>query len=79
MKFHLLAALLSCVLAAPAWAQPPEVPRNVSLAATATDKTAQRWEQLVGYVNSLPESHRAGHVNLVLNGLRYASDMETTG
>lgn len=39
----------------------------------------QRWTQLLQYVNTLPEQHRAGNINTLVNGLRYATDMEIAG
>ena len=33
----------------------------------------------MGYVSGQPEAHRTGHVNMMLNGLRYATDSATSG
>jgi predicted transglutaminase-like cysteine proteinase len=80
LKSHLFATLIAFAMLAPAAAQQPMVPTNVtSPAVPASAQAGERWSQLVGYINSLPQTHRAGHVNLVMNGFRYAADAETTG
>ena len=80
MKSHLFATLIAFAMLAPAAAQQPRVPTNVtSVAVPASVRAGQQWSQLVGYINSLPETHRAGYVNMVMNGFRYAPDIETTG
>ena len=80
MKNHLIAMLMSCFLLTPALAQHRDVPRNVTTASVPAAGAAEhRWGQLLAYVNGLPPSHRVGHINLVVNQFRYASDMETTG
>jgi predicted transglutaminase-like cysteine proteinase len=83
VKCTLFAALITFAMLAPAAAEPLQVPTNVTLggvpAVPALSRAEAQWSQLAGYINTLPASHRAGHVNLMLNGLRYASDAQTTG
>lgn len=80
MKSHLFAILMTLGLVASAAAQQRQVPINVTRAEAPEPAPAtQQWAQFVGYVNSLPAGHRAGHVNLVVNGLRYQADTQTTG
>lgn len=80
MKSHLFAILMTLGLVASAAAQQRQVPLNVTPAAAREPVPAtQQWSRFVGYVNSLPQGHRAGHVNLVVNGLRYQSDVQATG
>ena len=81
MKSPLFAALFAFAMLAPAVAQQIQLPTNVSSAGRvpAHAVAEPKWAQIVSYINTLPETHRAGHVNMLLNGLRYASDMETTG
>ena len=83
MKSTLFATLITLAMLAPAAAQQRQVPTNVTSAsvpaAPASSRAEAQWTQLASYINTLPASHRAGHVNLMLNGLRYASDMQTTG
>ena len=80
MNSPLFAALMTFAMLAPAVAQQRQVPTNViSASVPAAPRAEQQWTRLVSYINGLPESHRAGHVNLVMNGFRYAPDIETTG
>lgn len=80
MKSHLFATLIAFAMLAPAVAQQRQVPTNVISGGAATSARAEpKWDQIVAYVNTLPQTHRAGHVNMLLNGLRYASDLETSG
>ena len=80
MKSHLFATLIAFAMLAPAAAQQRQVPTNVtSPVVPASVRGGAQWSQLAAYINSLPASHRAGHINLVVNGFRYAPDIETTG
>jgi predicted transglutaminase-like cysteine proteinase len=80
LKSTLFATLIAFALLAPAAAQQPQVPTNVtSTSVPAPARAEQQWSKLAGYINGLPESHRAGHVNLVMNGFRYAADVDTSG
>ena len=80
MKSHLFAILMTLGLVASAAAQQRQVPISVTRSeAREPARAALQWAQFVGYINGLPESHRAGHVNLVVNGLRYVDDMQTSG
>ena len=80
MKSHLFAILMTLGMVASAAAQQRQVPINVTQAAPQSSAHAeQQWSRFVGYVNSLPAGHRAGHVNLVVNGLHYQSDQQSTG
>jgi predicted transglutaminase-like cysteine proteinase len=80
VKSTLFATLITFAMLAPAAAQQRQVPTNVTPAAVpAAARADAQWAQLASYINTLPASHRAGHVNLMLNGLRYAPDMQTTG
>ena len=83
MKSTLFATLITFAMLAPAAAEQRQVPTNVTPAgvpaAPAPPRAEAQWTQLARYINTLPASHRAGHVNLMLNGFRYAADMQTTG
>jgi predicted transglutaminase-like cysteine proteinase len=80
VKSTLFAALITFAMLAPAAAEQRQVPTNVtSVGVPAALRAEAQWSQLASYINTLPASHRAGHVNLMLNGLRYAADMQTTG
>jgi predicted transglutaminase-like cysteine proteinase len=80
LKSHLFAILMALGLVASAAAQQRQVPINVShVAAREAGQASHQWSQFVAYVNGLPPGHRAGHVNLVVNGLRYQSDLQATG
>jgi predicted transglutaminase-like cysteine proteinase len=83
VKSTLFATLITFAMLAPAAAEQRQVPTNVTSAgvpaASAKPGAEAQWSQLAAYINTLPASHRAGHVNLMLNGLRYAADAQTTG
>jgi predicted transglutaminase-like cysteine proteinase len=80
VKSHLFATLFAFAMLAPAMAEERHVPTNVtSGGVTAAARAEPKWDQIVAYINTLPATHRAGHVNMLLNGLRYASDMQTSG
>jgi predicted transglutaminase-like cysteine proteinase len=80
LKRTLFVALTALAMLAPAAAQQAQVSTNVTSASMpAPARAEQQWSQLAAYINSLPAGHRAGHVNLVMNGFRYAADTETTG
>ena len=80
MKSHLFATLIAFAMLAPAAAQQRQVPTSVTSGGVpAAARAEPQWAQIVSYINSLPETHRAGHVNMVLNGYRYAADTATSG
>jgi predicted transglutaminase-like cysteine proteinase len=80
VKSTLFATLITFAMLAPAAAEQRQVPTNVTLGGVpAVARAEAQWTQLASYINTLPASHRAGHVNLMLNGLRYAADAQTTG
>jgi hypothetical protein len=78
LNSSLFTALIGLALLAPVAAHALDLPTNVS-SSSVPARAEQTWKQVVGYINSLPASHRAGHVNLVMNGFRYAADEQTTG
>jgi predicted transglutaminase-like cysteine proteinase len=78
LKSTFLAALIALAALAPAAAQALDLPANVTSTAVPA-RAEQSWKQLSAYIHSLPASHRPGHINLVMNGFRYAADAETTG